>query len=112
MLEFYACAYLGAVLTAIGQVLMKSGARASVGRPWIRSYLNARTLGAYVILFVTTLLNTYAFRRLPLRVAVIVLPATFLFVGLSSFALFKERFSRAQMAGACAIILGIALYNF
>jgi drug/metabolite transporter (DMT)-like permease len=68
-------------------------------------------MSAYALLFATTLLNTYAYRKLPLKISVIVLPVTFLLVGIFSSVFFKERFSRRQIAGACAIIAGITLYN-
>jgi small multidrug resistance pump len=111
MLESYFCAYLAVLFTAMSQVLMKAGSVGSAGRHWLRSYLNVRTLGAYFLLFATTILNTYAYRRLQLRVAVIVLPVTFILVGVFSIVFFKERLSKRQLAGACAIIAGIVIYN-
>jgi drug/metabolite transporter (DMT)-like permease len=102
-------AVAGVVLTVVSQVLLKLGARRH-GHRTIRLFLNFFTIGAYSLLFVVTLFNLYAFQRIPLKAAVVLVPSTLLLVWAASVLLLKEHFSGRQAIGAALIVLGMGIY--
>lgn len=106
----YLIALLAVLLTAISQVLLKFGARRAGSAAWML-YFNGYTLTAYVSLVTVTLMNLYAFRVIPLKAAVVLLPLTLLLVGIFSFLFLHERFTRKQVVGAILILAGLAVFN-
>jgi drug/metabolite transporter (DMT)-like permease len=110
MIKYYLAALLGVLLTAVSQVLLKMGARRAGSEAW-RLYLNCYTPGAYFILALVTLLNLYAFREVPLKAAVALLPLTLLLVAFFSFWLLRERLTRKQAWGAVLIMLGLTIFS-
>lgn len=104
-------AYLAVALTAMSQLLLKKGAdRGKYGHP-VKLFLNPFTAIAYALFFIVTLLNLYAYKMLPLKCAVVVLPFTYILVGILSFIFLKEKMTRNQLIGAGIIILGVVLFN-
>lgn len=104
-------AFLAIALTAISQLLLKIGAnRGKYGHP-VKLFLNPFTAIAYALFFIITLLNLYAYRMLPLKCAVILLPFIYILIGIFSYLLFKEKMNRNQLIGAGIIILGVVLFN-
>ena len=101
---------LAVILTAAAQVLMKRSVNNHAGKGLVRTYLNPQMLTAFVLLLATTLLNAFAYKTIPLKTAVLVLPSTFLLVGFLSFALLKERVSRRQLVAVVVILVGIIFY--
>jgi len=74
--SYYLMAYLAVALTAMSQLLLKKGAdRGKYGHP-VKLFLNPFTAIAYALFFIVTLLNLYAYKMLPLKCAVVVLPFT------------------------------------
>jgi drug/metabolite transporter (DMT)-like permease len=110
--KYYMIAMLAVFVTAISQILLKLGAEHHEGRDTLlRVYLNRKTIGGYVLLFMVTILNTYAFREIHLKMAVVFQPMTFLSVVVLSFWLLDERLSRRQLAALGVIVLGMAVFN-
>ena len=111
MAKYYLAAFLGVLLTAIGQLCFKIGANHAAAHSLAAIYANPCTLLAYAMLFTVTLLNLFAYRALPLKLAVAILPFTNLLVGLFSFVFLRERATPIQLLGAGIIITGIVIYN-
>ena len=111
MFEYYAAAYTGTFLTAISQVLLKIGSNQAGQRKLLSVYANPYTITAYLILLVVTLLNFYAYKILPLKLSTIILPYTYILVGVFSFVFLKERITRRQILGSAIIIFGIVLFK-
>lgn len=112
MFKFYLVAIIAVVFTAISQLLLKFGAlHGKKINSFVRSYINAKTITGYFLLFVATLLNLYAFKYIELKKVVILLPATFLLVALLSCWLLKERFSKNQSIGSMVILAGIVVFH-
>jgi drug/metabolite transporter (DMT)-like permease len=98
-------------LTAVSQLLFKQGSTRAAGRHWVRIYLNRHTIVAYFLLLIATLLNTYAYKILPMKLSVVILPVTFILIGALSRVILKERLSRTQALGGALVIVGIAIFN-
>lgn len=111
LFKYYAAAYLGVVMTAVSQLCFKLGADRSKAHGVLSVFTNPYSVAAYGMLFAVTLLNLFAYRRLPLKISVVVLPFTYILVGLFSFVFLKERVSAQQLLGAGVIILGIVVFN-
>jgi len=98
-------------MTAIGQVMLKTGASRAAGKATRDLYLNPFTLGGYAILLIVTLINLYAFRVVPLKAQVFLVALTLLMVTGFSFSLLRESMTRRELMGALVILSGIAIYG-
>ncbi|HEX7192463.1 MAG TPA: hypothetical protein VF381_12920 [Thermoanaerobaculia bacterium] len=105
--HYYGVAVAGSLLTGIGQVMLKSGAR---GRG-IRLWFNGRVIAAYVLFVIVTLMSLYAYKFVPIRAAVFLSPLALLTVTLISVGALGERLSRVQIAGCMLLLAGIAVFN-
>jgi len=110
MVECYAIAALAVLLTATAQLLLKIGVSRARHGSTIAIYLHPYSVIAYALLLLATLLNVYAFRVLPLKVAAEILPFTYILVGIYARLLLKERMSGAQWLGAALIVAGVVLF--
>ncbi len=111
MFKYYAAAYFGVVLTAVSQVLFKIGSDRSNGRHVLRTYLNPFSLVAYLLLFVVTLLSVFAYSRLPLKMAAVVLPVNYVLVGIFCVTFLHERLQRSHLLGAGLVVVGMVVFN-
>ncbi len=111
MLNYYLAGLSGVLITAFSQILLKIGAKKGINKRLIYSYLNYYTMLGYFFLFIVTLLNLYAYKGLPLKTVVILLPITFILVTFLSFLILKERFTKQQFIGAGCIIMGVLFFN-
>jgi drug/metabolite transporter (DMT)-like permease len=110
MRSAFLLALAAALLTALGQVLLKAGVHRHRHLGWHRAYLNPASAGGYALLLAVTFLNMRAFAVLPFKYSAIVLPVTYLGVGLLSRLVFGERLNRTQGFGALVVIAGIAVF--
>ena len=111
MLKYYFAAFIGVFLTTVSQLLFKLGANQASGRSILSIYTNPYNISAYVMLLAVTLLNVYAYNQLPIKLAVVILPFTYILVGLSSYLFLKEKATRNQLIGAGIIIIGILIFG-
>ena len=111
MLKYYFAAFLSVFLTAISQLLFKLGANCASRRSVFFVYINPYSLSAYTILLAVTLLSVYAYTKLPVKLAVVLLPFTYILVGLFSFLFLKEKITRTRLIGTGIIIMGICIFG-
>ena len=111
MRKYYLAAYVGVLLTATSQLCFKLGANHAGAGGVLAVFSNPFCLAAYGMLFVVTLLNLFAYKALPLKVSVVILPFTYILVGLFSFVFLRERATLQQLLGAAVIIAGIFIFN-
>jgi drug/metabolite transporter (DMT)-like permease len=98
-------------LTALSQVLLKMGANRGKGSHPLFLFLNVFTIVAYLLFFSVTLLNLYAYKVLPIKISVTILPFTYILVGIFSYLFLRERLEKRQLIGALIIIVGIVIFN-
>lgn len=111
MTDYYIVALVATLLTAFSQIILKIAALRWDGRNVLRLYLNVWAAGGYLLLLLVTLLNLYAFKYIPLKSAVFLLPLTLLVVVVLSRWIFHERLSGTALLGAFLVILGVAIQN-
>lgn len=110
MVSYYLVAFAAVVLTALSQVLLKVGSRAAPTADW-RIWGNFYTLTAYSILVVVTLMNLYAFKIVPMKFGLVLLPLTLLLVLCFSVVFLGERLSRQAMLGVVVTLSGVVIFN-
>ena len=105
---FLACALVGAVLAAFGQVSLRQGAD---GRVFAADFLNgwiALGLGLYVA---GTLLWIVALSAAPLTVVYPFAALTYVLVNVLAFALLGERLPLTGILGTALVLLGLLLVS-
>lgn len=112
MTSYYVAAFLGAVLTAVAQLLLKTGARVGVAKGSFKKlFTNPYTFIGYVIFVSVTLLNLYALKEIRLIEMVFFVPLSYLLVILSSRWILKEKLSRNQWIGVVFLLTGLIIFN-
>jgi drug/metabolite transporter (DMT)-like permease len=109
--KYFIAAFSVTFLTAVAQVLLKTCTDRAAGKPLRAIYLNLRSFSAYLLFAAATLGSLFAYSVLPLKFATVVLPFNYIFVGLFSRFLLKERLVPLQWLGALLILSGIAIFN-
>jgi drug/metabolite transporter (DMT)-like permease len=113
MIFSFGIAFVAVILTALAQVLLKAGANKNRHHTGLaKQYLNFQVITGYTVFLLVTVVNVYAYRILPLKYAVILLPFTFIFVTLFSVLFLKEKMSKRQLISFLIILTGILIYNF
>lgn len=111
MNRYYLFFIAGTVLSAFGQVLLKTGADRTGSRNIILSMLNFRTIAGYGLIFTSLVTSTYAMTVLPFKTAVAVLPLAYILVPLFSHLLLHEKISAQTACGGAIILAGIVIFN-
>lgn len=110
-LACYLLAFFAVVLSAVSQGLLKSGVRRVAGRSVIHVYANPYTFIAYALFGISTLMSLYAYKLLPLKASAMLSPFMYIFVGVYSHFVLKEKMTRRQAVGSAIILLGVVVYN-
>ncbi len=98
-------------ISALSQLLLKKKANKSAGNTIIQKILNLPVVISYAIFFIATLLNTFAYRKLPLKYANLFDATGFIWVTLISVIFLKEKITKKKMIAMCLIIAGVAVYS-
>lgn len=100
------------LLTGVGQVLLKIGARnINTKDQFISVYLNLYVITAYGLFAVVTIFSVYALREINLNVFYSLTSLNFFFVMLLSKIVLKETINKGQITGVALIVFGIILFN-
>lgn len=100
---------LSVLISSVSQIMLKVAAKRTYPSK-LREYLNPLVVGAYVLFFGTTLLTMLALTVLPLSTGVVLESTGYIFVGILSFFVLKERFSRRKLLGIALVLAGILIY--
>lgn len=111
MLMYVLIYLLGVVVSSFSQILLKHSAEKKCDK-WYQEYLNARVIGAYMILFASTICTIIAFRVLPLSMGPILGTTEYIFVAVLSYIVLKEQISQKKLSGLMLIIIGVLIYSF
>jgi drug/metabolite transporter (DMT)-like permease len=111
ILRYIAIGYVGVVVAALAQVMLKKGVKAYGDYNYIRLFVNGYTLTGYFMMFCVTLLSLYIFRYLDLKYALILLPSTYILVLLFSGILLQENITKREIIQYAFILLGIIIFN-
>jgi len=101
--------FIGSVfVSSVSQLMLKKSAMRE-HKSTAAQYLNPLVIGAYVLFFGATLVTIFAFKLVPLSMGPILEALGFVFVGILSFLVLKERVSSRVIVGMCLIILGVCV---
>lgn len=108
---YFIIGYIGVILAAVAQIILKFGAIRKKTGTKLAFFLNIYTIIGYFIMFLVTLLNLYILRFLDLKYVLIFLPSTYILVLLFSRIILKERIDKKNILSYLIIIVGIIVFN-
>lgn len=111
MIKYYLLTALAVLLTAFGQILLKKGALYGIGKNIIYSYVNVFSTSGGFMFFFATLCSLYSLRVVNLKTMIIFPPFVYIFVGLFSYLIFKEKITKSQILGTILIITDVLSFH-
>ncbi|MBR1478534.1 MAG: multidrug ABC transporter [Lachnospiraceae bacterium] len=106
----HAALILGATfLAAISQVMLKKAAEKEY-KSKIYEYLNPLVIFAYVIFVVTTFLDIFAYRGVPLSLGPVLEATSYIYVTIFGVKIFGEKINKRKLLALALIIFGIIVY--
>ncbi len=100
---------LSVFIATISQVLLKKSALEK-HTSWVREYLNKKVMGAYLLLFLSTILAIIAFRGISYKNGIMIDSTGYLFILAYSYFFLKEKISPRKWIGSALIISGLIIY--
>ncbi|NLB91486.1 MAG: EamA family transporter [Clostridiales bacterium] len=95
---------------SLSQLLLKTSASRSFSSV-IKEYLNWRVLSAYGLLFITTILNSFASKSLPVTIMTAIDALGYVFVLLLSYFVLKEKMNKKKLIGIAFIVSGVFVFS-
>ena len=105
----YAAAIIGAFITALSQILLKTQANTTGGKGFFSKFLNVRVIVSYGLLFLTLAVNQVALRYVPLSVMPCITATSFVWVFVMGTLILKEKVSPRKALGVAIIISGVII---
>ena len=108
----YFVLYLVSTLVAsLSQVILKKSALIHYDSR-LKEYLNPYVIGAYGFFFISAFMTTMAYKVVPLTIGPVLESTGYIYIGVLSLLILKEKLSRRKILGNILIITGIFLYAF
>jgi drug/metabolite transporter (DMT)-like permease len=107
----YVAATLACVVAAVAHTLVTFGSRRAVMRSWFSVYLVPYVIAGHVLMLCASLITLWAYRVLPLKAAVGIVPIQHATVLLLARIVLHERLSRAQILGSALILIGMVVFH-
>ena len=112
MSSYFFAALMGSILTAVAQLLLKTGAKSRSKQSGMRKlFTNRFTIVGYGIFVLVTLLNLYALKEIPLIQMVFFVPLSYLLVILASRWVLGEVVTKSQWLGLLLLLAGLITFN-
>ena len=105
----YAAAIVGAFITALSQILLKTQANTTGKKGFFSKFLNVRVITSYGLLFLTLAINQVALRYVPLSVMPCITATSFIWVFVMGVLILKEKISARKVLGVAIIIAGVII---
>lgn len=99
----------GVVIASLSRILLKYAAGIQYVTK-ISEYCNLYVVGGYMLFLITTFINVYALRFLPLSLASALDASGQVFVPLFSCFILKENINKKKLRGMFIIVVGILLF--
>ena len=107
----YVLLFLGSVFIAsVSQILLKKNAMITYPNKF-REYANVKSVLAYGLFFVSSLLTVWAYKFVPLSMGPILESSGYVFVTILSVVFLKENVGRKKLIGLTTIITGIIVFS-
>jgi small multidrug resistance pump len=78
---------------------------------FFKEYLNLFVTSGYVLLFVSAILTTYAYRIVPLKFGPIIESAGYIYILFLSYFFLKEKITKRKLLGNFVIAIGILVFS-
>jgi len=98
-------------ISALSQLFLKKKANNSTDKNIFQKVFNVPVIVSYGIFFAATLLNTFAYKRLPLKYANLFDATGFVWITLISVIFLKEKITKKKIISLGLIIAGVVVYS-
>jgi len=105
----YIIAFIGTLLTAFSQILLKLQAKKNTNKNFVLKFLNVRVILSYGLLFMTLVLNQIALIHVPVSVLPCITALSFVWIFLLSHFFLKESASKTKIVGVIIILIGVLI---
>ena len=95
-------------LSSVSQIILKVSAVERHDNI-IKEYLNLKTVSAYGLLCMSSLITVWVYRYLPLSIGTVLESCSYIFVAGLGGIFLKEYISKRKLVGLCCIIAGILI---
>lgn len=99
------------IIASFAQILLKKSAETGA-ESFIKKFLNLKVISSYVLLFISMFINTFALRRLELRILPCITATSFLWILLFSYLFLGEKPSAKKVIGMILIMVGVIVAQF
>ena len=97
---------LSVCIASTSQILLKKSANQQYQSKW-QEYLNKYVIGAYGLLFASTILTMLAYKNLNLSMGVMIESISYIIIAI--YFIFKEKITKRKQLGILLIIAGIII---
>lgn len=98
------------LISSLSQVLLKISAEKEHSS-LLKEYLNVRTIGAYGLFFLSTLITVFAYKYVSLSMGAVLEASGYIFVTIFGMLILKEKVGKKKLIGLMIILLGILVFN-
>ena len=99
---------LSVCIASTSQILLMKSANQQYQSKW-QEYLNKYVIGAYGLLFASTILTMLAYKNLNLSMGVMIESISYIIIAIASYFIFKEKITKRKQLGILLIIAGIII---
>lgn len=97
-------------IASCSQILLKKSANIS-NNSKIKEYLNKYVIVAYLLLFISTLLTMYAYKKIELSTGVIIESISYIIIAILSYFILHEKINKKEVLGIFLIVVGIIIFS-
>lgn len=101
---------ISVLVSSLSQVLLKISADKEYSSIW-KEYLNLRTIGAYGMFFLSTIITVFAYKYVSLSMGAVLEASGYIFVTLFGTVILKEKVGKKKLIGLGLILIGIVVFN-
>lgn len=110
MIGYIAIFIVSVCISSTSQILLKKSAGIE-RKNKIKEYLNIYVIVAYGLLFLSTLLTMFAYKKINLSVGVVIEAIGYIIVAILSYFFIKEKFTKNKIIGIILIIIGVIVFG-
>lgn len=110
LIIYSAIMLIGVFISAIAQVLLKQ-ATVKEHSSIFREYLNFQVILAYSLFVISTFVNIYSYKVVPLSMGPILEATSYIYITIFGITIFKEKITRMRMFALSLILIGIIIFS-
>lgn len=107
---YYALAAVSLIISSFSQILLKKAAMKQYGS-FIREYLNAYVISAYMLFALALLFTTICYGGLPFKLVPLLESLGYVIVMVLAFFFFGEKITKRKVIGTVCILAGIVVFH-